>query len=460
MSPKKPVTPRKNGRDTKNPWGIQSKSPITKPIAKTQASPIKGRMLDFSILDKHKGQAWTDWMYDDSSNDTQPATSANPAPVPQDPSGGGDLLVVETEQVVREEMQIEIKEESEVSVKKNRKATAPKKTDPTPKFEKTMANLTNILLARRSARLREKNTGVRDFGIEAEIDALREDAAREGVQLPEVDFKATGRSDNVVFNGTQSPEIPDKNSGRKRRLSISSTTTTDTTPGRIPRKTARMYTPSRDSTSSRNSVQREMSQSRASSTYSTPRREKGAAKSIESPNPRDGWEVPKQGWCYDEVTLQRRTKEIEKGKQKEVYQRYLAEVPKHKRKKGVHPKTPNKFIDYSRRSWDAQMRAWKRSLYEWAGMSPSQSVLGSINGSEADEIDLKQRENEEMENETPSNLLNKAVEKIGEQPIYNPDQMASLMGHFDLYTREGESTLKAPVAGNVNGPVDFSGLKA
>lgn len=268
-------------------------------------------MLDFSILDKHKGQSWTDWMYDDSSNEaTQCSSSVNPAtqktPI-ADPSGGGDLLLTETEQVIQEEVRIEIKEESEVAVKKTRKGAAPKKTDPTPKFEKTMANLTNILLARRSVRLREKNTGIRDFGIEAEIDALREDAAKEGVQLPEVDFKATGRSDNVVFNGTQSPELPDKNSGRKRRLSISSTTTTDTTPGRIPRKTARMYTPSRESSSSRNSVQREMSQSRASSTYSTPRRG-NMNKPIESPNPREGWEAPKQGWCYDEVTLQRRTK--------------------------------------------------------------------------------------------------------------------------------------------------------
>lgn len=88
-------------------------------------------------------------------------------------------------------------------------------------------------------------------------------------------------------------------------------------------------------------------------------------------------------------------------------------------------------------------------------MSPSSSVLNSISGSVADSADLEERDN--LENETPSNILTKAVEKIGEQPVFNPDQMASLMGHFDLHTREGESTLKAPT-GDVKGPVDFSQL--
>lgn len=46
--------------------------------------------------------------------------------------------------------------------------------------------------------------------------------------------------------------------------------------------------------------------------------------------------------------------EIAKAKEKPVYARYLAEVPKEERKSD-HPKTPNKYINYSRRSWDSQV---------------------------------------------------------------------------------------------------------
>lgn len=84
----------------------------------------------------------------------------------------------------------------------------------------------------------------------------------------------------------------------------------------------------------------------------------------------ENWEDPKLGWCTDEATLQRRTKEINKAKAKPVYARYLAEVPKEKREKGLHPRTPNKLINYSRRSWDAMVRSWKRQLYLFAGETP------------------------------------------------------------------------------------------
>ncbi|GMR50513.1 hypothetical protein PMAYCL1PPCAC_20708 [Pristionchus mayeri] len=86
------------------------------------------------------------------------------------------------------------------------------------------------------------------------------------------------------------------------------------------------------------------------------------------------YQEPKNGWCKDERTIDKRTKEIDKAKEKPVYADYLKMVPLHSRIKGVHPTTPNKLINHSRRSWDAQMKQWKRSLYAWAGDEHSEST--------------------------------------------------------------------------------------
>lgn len=42
-----------------------------------------------------------------------------------------------------------------------------------------------------------------------------------------------------------------------------------------------------------------------------------------------------------------------------MYKRYLSEVPKFNRDKATMPMTPNKYIKYSRRSWDAQVGAFR-----------------------------------------------------------------------------------------------------
>ncbi|XP_035480422.1 stem-loop binding protein 2 isoform X1 [Scophthalmus maximus] len=78
----------------------------------------------------------------------------------------------------------------------------------------------------------------------------------------------------------------------------------------------------------------------------------------------------------NEAVLKRRQKQIHYGKITSGYQNYLQQVPKHQRDPKLHPSTPNMYRKYSRRSWDMQVRLWRRALHLWD--PPTDNQLDTI----------------------------------------------------------------------------------
>lgn len=66
----------------------------------------------------------------------------------------------------------------------------------------------------------------------------------------------------------------------------------------------------------------------------------------------------------DQQVIFRRQKQLDYGKNTIGYQAYLTKVPKNSRTR-ENPVTPDKFVKYSRRSWDQQVKIWRKKIHEF-----------------------------------------------------------------------------------------------
>ncbi|KAI9895950.1 hypothetical protein PsorP6_019223 [Peronosclerospora sorghi] len=67
----------------------------------------------------------------------------------------------------------------------------------------------------------------------------------------------------------------------------------------------------------------------------------------------------------DPHRLAQRQKQIDYGKNTIGYDRYCALVPRHKRRPGKHPMTPDKTMRVGKKGFDGIVRKWRQALHQY-----------------------------------------------------------------------------------------------
>jgi hypothetical protein len=67
----------------------------------------------------------------------------------------------------------------------------------------------------------------------------------------------------------------------------------------------------------------------------------------------------------DPHRLAQRQKQIDYGKNTIGYDRYCADVPRHKRRPGRHPMTPDKTKKVGKKVFDGMVRRWRQALHQY-----------------------------------------------------------------------------------------------
>ncbi len=81
-----------------------------------------------------------------------------------------------------------------------------------------------------------------------------------------------------------------------------------------------------------------------------------------------------------------RTKQLEYGKNTAGYVTYAAAMPREQRR-STDPRTPEKLQKCSKRSWDGQVRKWRRQLHLWDPATTSAELASPSRAAEEAEAD-------------------------------------------------------------------------